>query len=249
MQSRLSLQEKVQSVLLYTKYQSFIEVRRMWKNFFTTKSPTNKTISNLVNKFVETGSVHDRQRSGRPSSAVTEQAIQNVTESLTELGYLSLRQGAQDLGMSLTSYYRTVIEAGFQAFRSTKVQELSDDDFDRRMEFCEIMLSKFDQNPRLLDMIIWTDESEFRLNGVINRHNCSYWAYSNEHEKILVSNSKQSLMVWCGMTSNGLIGPYFFDGSVTGESYHANVGGLCMAPSKTTSPVLSARWGTSSLFT
>ena len=26
-------------------------------------------------------------------------------------------------------------------------------------------------------------------------------------------------MVWCGMTSGGLIGPYFFDVSVTGESY------------------------------
>ena len=90
MQSRLILQEKVQSVLLYTKYQSFIEVRRLWKNFFTTKSPTNRTICNLVNKFVETGGVHDRQRSGRPSSAVTEQAIQNVTQSLTELSYLSL---------------------------------------------------------------------------------------------------------------------------------------------------------------
>ena len=26
-------------------------------------------------------------------------------------------------------------------------------------------------------------------------------------------------MVWCGKTSSGLIGPYFFDTSVTGESY------------------------------
>ena len=78
---------------------------------------------------------------------------------------------------------------------------------------------KFEENPTLVNKIIWSDESQFTLNGVINRHNCCYWAYSNPHVQIPIPNSKEGIMVWCGMTSGGLIGPYFFDVSVTGDSY------------------------------
>lgn len=71
----------------------------------------------------------------------------------------------------------------------------------------------------MINKIIWSDESLFKLSGVINRHNCCYWAYSNPQIQIPVPNSKDGVMVWCGVTSDGIIGPYFFDETVTGESY------------------------------
>ena len=72
--------------------------------------------------------------------------------------------------MSKSSYHRLVVEAGFRAYHPTQMQELSEDDFDRRVEFCETMLEKFNQNDRLVNKIIWSDESQFMLNGTINRH-------------------------------------------------------------------------------
>lgn len=216
---RLSLNEKIHIVLQHAKFENAQEVIRQWTNHFTTQPPHERTIRNLVAKFKETGSVHERERSGRSRSAVTEDAVEKVREKLNETSNLSIRRGSLEMEMSASSYYRAVEEAGFRPFKPTTVQELSEDDFDRREEFSVIMVEKFDQNPQLINKIIWSDESDFKLNGVINRHNCCYWAYSNPQEQIPVSNSKQGVMVWLAITSAGLIGPYFFDGPVNAESY------------------------------
>jgi predicted DNA-binding transcriptional regulator AlpA len=174
----------------------------------------------LVNKFKDTGSVHERDRSGRPRSIVTAEAVENVREKLHETSNFSIRDCAIELGMSTSSFYRAVKEAGFRPFKLlSTVIELSEDDFDKRVEFCDTMLSIFDKNLSMVNKIIWSDESLFTLNGVIIRHNCCYWAYSNPNVQIPVSHSKDGVMVWCGITSDGLIGPYFFNGTVTGESY------------------------------
>lgn len=219
MATERTIEERIQIVLLYAKFENFSEVQRQWTNHFNTPEPDRRTISNLVNKFKETDSVHDRERSGRPRSVVTEETKQSIKEMLQKDGNISIRDGARAMNMHPSSYYRAVEEEGFRSFRPTTVQELSDDDFDRRKKFCGTMLVKFDQNPGLVDKIIWSDESQFTLNGVINRHNCCYWAYSNPDIQIPVSNSKGGVMVWCGLTSAGLIGPYFFDGSVNAETY------------------------------
>jgi len=160
-------------------------------------------------------------RSGRPRSAVTEEAIEKVREKLEENSTLSIRVGALELGMSNISYWRAVEEAGFRPFRPTKVQELSEDDFVKRQEFCETMLALFDENPRLVDIILWSDESKFMLNGTVNRHNCFYYSYSNQHQLLPIINSKDGVMVWCGLTSKGILGPYFFDETATKERYLA----------------------------
>ena len=219
MANRLSPQEKIHAVLQYAKFENFHEVVRQWKNQFTTQPPHERTIRILVKKFKETGSIHDRERTGRLRTVVTEETVEEVRKKLEDSANLSIRKGAIQMEMTVSSYYRAIEEAGFRSFKPTTVQELSDDDFDRRKEFCEIMLKKIEENPKFLRKILWSDKSEFKLNGTVNRHNCCYWAQSNPHEIIPVSNSKQGVMVWCGMNSSGLIGPYFFDGSVTSESY------------------------------
>ena len=81
------------------------------------------------------------------------------------------------------------------------------------------MLADFDRNSGLVDNIIWSDVCQFTLKGVMNRHNCCYWAFSYPSIQILVCNLNGGVMLWCGLTSGGLIGPYFFDGFVNAETY------------------------------
>ena len=173
--SPLSIDERVQVVLLYAKFESFILVQREWRKRFATQPPSSQTIRNLVDKFKETGSVLDRERPGRPRSAVTEEAIESVTDLLTENKNLSIRKGAKDLDMSKTNYYIVVLKAGFLPFRPNKVQRFSKDDFDRRVEFCETLLLRFSKKTSMIDTILWSDESHFELDGVINYYNSIYW--------------------------------------------------------------------------
>ena len=82
MATERTIEERIQIVLLYAKFENFSEVQRQWTNYFNTPEPDRRTISNLVNKFKETGSVHDRERSGRPRSVVTEETKQSIKEML-----------------------------------------------------------------------------------------------------------------------------------------------------------------------
>lgn len=225
MNSPLSIKERVKIIQLHAEFKNFEEVRRQWKNYFPSQPPSANSMRDLVNKFEETGSVHDRERSGRPRSVVTQDTVKNVQKMLVDSPNTSIRTGALELEMSKTSYHRAARETGFRPYRPTTVVALSDDDFDRREEFCTTFLAKLDQEPGLLDNIIWSDESLFKLNGVVNRHNCCYWASSNPHMQIPVDEFAPGIMVWCGLTSSGIIGPYFFDENVVADTYLAMLNG------------------------
>jgi hypothetical protein len=99
------------------------------------------------------------------------------------------------------------------------LQMLTEDDFDRRVEFSEWFMIRCEAEPDFPRRILWTDEVSFKLNGRINRHNSVYWSDSNPHEVILEELNVPSLTVWAGIWSGDIVGPYFFDGTVTGESY------------------------------
>jgi hypothetical protein len=67
--------------------------------------------------------------------------------------------------------------------------------------------------------VVWSDEAQFKLNGTVNRHNCVYWAEDNPHLTVENAVNLPGVNVWCGLSSKGLIGPFRFEGNVTGESY------------------------------
>lgn len=90
---------------------------------------------------------------------------------------------------------------------------LNEDDFDRRMQFCEDF-NTFDYRD-----VIWTDEAKFNLNGQLNRHNCVYYSEENPHKIFEKSVNSPGVMVWAGICSRAIIGPFFFQGTVTGDSY------------------------------
>jgi len=99
--------------------------------------------------------------------------------------------------MSQTSYRHALKKLDLRCFRSQKVVELSDDDKDRRVEFCETWIQKFENETNLVDHIIWSDESQFRLDGVINTGNCTFWCNENPHVQIEIKNDKRG--VQCGV--------------------------------------------------
>jgi len=67
---------------------------------------------------------------------------------------------------------------------------------------------------------MWTDESRFDNNGIVNRHNSHFWNETNPTwTRETNAQVRWSVNVWCGILNNTLIGPYFYDGSLTGQRY------------------------------
>ncbi|GFQ87366.1 DUF4817 domain-containing protein [Trichonephila clavata] len=75
------------------------------------------------------------------------------------------------------------------------------------------------RKPGFMGSIIWSDEAQFKLNGTVNRHNCVYWGEENPHITIEKAVNLPGVNVWCGLSSRGLIGPFRFEGTVTGINY------------------------------
>ena len=67
------------------------------------------------------------------------------------------------------------------------------------------MLNKIEENPGILDNIVWSDEASFKLSGHINRHNCVYWYSESMH----LTLEHPGVNVWDGISSSGVYGPFF----------------------------------------
>ena len=88
--------------------------------------------------------------------------------------------------------------------------ELKEDDYSRRLAFAEDFLVRFEMNNDWLDTILWSDEAHFTLKGQVNMRNCVIWASENPHAFSETPLHDQKITVWCGFTSNFIIGPYFY---------------------------------------
>lgn len=61
------------------------------------------------------------------------------------------------------------------------LQSLQPEDYGKRVLFCEFLLAKIHEDPTFLTKIIWTDESKFSREGIVNTRNLHYWANENPH--------------------------------------------------------------------
>lgn len=181
---------------------------------------SKSTVSKTINRFEETGTNKDRQKSGRPKTETSEEQQVEVAQLFVEDPHSSVRKASQQLQISQTSIFRNLKIIKFHPYKIKLHQEINEDDPDRRIEFCEIMMERITQNPIFQSLIVFSDESAFQLNGEVNRHNCRYWSEENPHWlREHHTQYKQKLNVWAGIFRDQIIGPFFIDGNLDGPKY------------------------------
>lgn len=132
----------------------------------------------------------------------------------------SIRDCRRDLQYSYSKVQETLKKYHMHDFKYTKVQQLSELDKQRRLEFCRFMLGQLDENPDFFNRILWTDESHFNTACPPNLKNLHFWAAENPRKTLEVKRSgRQSIGVWCGIIKNRVIGKIFYNGSLTGARY------------------------------
>jgi hypothetical protein len=83
------------------------------------------------------------------------------------------------------------------------VQELLERDFIARRAFCKQFLTLEQEEPDVI--------RRMTLSGCVYKQNMQYWSDNNPrqlHEKPLHSHE---VTVWCGVSTFGIVGPYFFE--------------------------------------
>lgn len=196
-------------------------VQRKWKLVKKSDPPKRETITKMIKKFEATGSVlDDVSKRGRPKIRTSEENQEKIINLINLDPTSSSRRLSSVLNLSQSSVNRITKKALLlKPYRPRLIHQLSEDDYDRRVEFSERFIAMHDADPKLIDSIWWSDESSFNLAGEVNRHNCVYYATENPNVTIIKPIKSPSLTVWAAISSIGLIGPYFFEGTVTGQNY------------------------------
>ena len=63
----------------------------------------------------------------------------------------------------------------------------------------------------------FTDEADFYLNGVVNKKKFRFWARELPHTLHEKEYYGAKVNVWTAISTHGIIGPFFFDDTVTKE--------------------------------
>ncbi|GAA49073.1 transposable element Tc3 transposase [Clonorchis sinensis] len=97
----------------------------------------------------------------------------------------------------------------------TLLQNITEEDKEQRVTFANWLLD----NEEIVPNILWSDEANFSVDGIINKHNCVIWSREAPHEYLTHNLYSPHLCVWMGFSSKCLLRPFFFDATVSGDSY------------------------------
>ena len=176
------------------------------------KLPSTKSIRRWHSLFKETGSVSPKKRNRK--STVNAAAVIDSIESNPKL---SVRRLGNQCNISRESVRKILKKNDYHPYKPQIVQELHAADYGHRIKFAEEMQKNMEHH--FLKLLLFSDEAIFHLDGALNRQNCRNWSTENPNWKIEKALNSPKTMVWAAIGSAGIIGPFFFDGNVSGDSY------------------------------
>ena len=220
-----STEQKTQIVKFYLKHGSAVLTQRQYRSHFKVrKAPTIKTIQRLTEKFLAEGSTDNKNsgKSGRKKTSRSQEAIRKVAEQVGQTPKVSVRRLASRVGLSKSSTHRILKrDLNLSAFKFKVSQKLSSADFEQREEFCKWFLQQCTNSPSFLSCVWWSDEAHFHLNGQVNRQNYRFWAERPPEEVLEAPLHSPKVTVWCALSAQGIIGPFFFENGA-GETVNVN---------------------------
>ncbi|GBN44650.1 hypothetical protein AVEN_47710-1 [Araneus ventricosus] len=158
----------------------FVKVQRNFHTKFNKPPPNRNSILSWRKKFLETGSVLDKPRSGRPSTSASD--VERICEAFTRSPTKSTRQASIELGVARSSI-RDVLHKRlhFKSYKMQLVQQLKPSDLSIHFNFTVDMLHHIDVDNDFLQRIIFTDEATFHVSDHVNKHNTRIWGSENPH--------------------------------------------------------------------
>ncbi|KAJ8948041.1 hypothetical protein NQ318_003375 [Aromia moschata] len=198
------------------------EVVRLFRETHPDLPPLNQgTISKIEAQYREVG--HVRKVLSKRQAVVDDDTKLNLLLALEENPITPARQLARDSNLNHKTVLKILKYEKKSPYKMQAVQEPLEDDPDRRLEFCDLLMTCIDQNQLSLEWIVFSDGAIFNtltLNGHVNRQNCRYWAEENSHwMRELHIQRPQKTNVWAGIIQDRIVGPFFFDDTLNGARY------------------------------
>lgn len=181
--------------------------------------PNDTTIHNIEIR-VRRGNLRRQRRKYNNNDRAMNPRFLEVMAMVHVNPHVSLREIQRTLGIPKSTAGRYLKAVRYHPYHITLNQALIEQDHRDRLLFCQWASQQIRNDGEFFNYVLFSDEATFHSTGILNRHNCHYWAPVNPHWMGQIDNQHRwSLTVWCGIINGYLIGPYFFDGMINGETY------------------------------
>ena len=137
----------------------------------------------------------------------------------------STRRRFQELGISRRSLQRIQNDLNMYPYKVQLVQSLQPLDMQQRLTYAVKFQEIARNDINFTHNLIIRNEAHFHLNGHVNKQDIRVWNTENPRIAYAIELHPRKVTVWCGVTSERIIGPYFFEDpdenavTVTGERY------------------------------
>ena len=197
---------------LWEQHHSVVTVQREYAKLFDLRRhhprPQRKTILEAHETAITVGLAH-KSRGGSSRTVRTIDNVQRVVVAVMEQPQTSQRRLSAQLDLSLSSINRILKDRGFHPYRLRHRHALNEEDFESRMDFATEFLSELEDSPNILQMMIFSDEAIFHVDGHVNGWNCRYYALENPDFVADEPLNSPKVVVWCGVSWNRIFGPFF----------------------------------------
>lgn len=217
--SAISSQQKAECVRWYHETHSVTQTQRNYRTKYGKKPPVRNSILNWAGKFETRGTVENENRSGRPK--LSSQQGRKVSTYFNRHPRSSIRSAERNLAIPRSSIHKILHERLHMfPYKINILQELQDQDPAARTWFANWCMENIQSDSSFLNRIIFSDECVFHVDGKVNKHNVRIWGTENPHDYREVARDSEKVTVWCAMSVNEVIGPYYFDEpNFNGASY------------------------------
>ena len=157
----------------------------------------DKTLVTWFKNFMETGSILDRKRSGRPS--IDEKTVDAVRVAFHRNPRKSICVASNELAIPRSTVHKVLHkQLRLHTYKLQIVQALKPDDHPRRAAFAEKILQRIGDDNDYLNSVIFSDEVTFHVSGKVNKHNIRIWGSENPCEFVEKESDspKNQCLVW-----------------------------------------------------
>lgn len=214
----LSENEKYDILRIYLKNnKNAVASQREYRRLYDDRVvPCRNTFRNVHRSFETTKTLKRKRRV----------VVRDENEELNVLLYFqehpnrSIRDARRDLEISLGKIWNILHKHKVRPFKLLPVSRLTQANVNARLEFCQLMIDRLDNDQLFFNKILWTDEASFTTSGIFNRRNSHFWSFENPHQiKDIQFQGRQAISVWCGIYNNRVLGPIIYRQPLTGERF------------------------------
>lgn len=160
------------------------------------------------------------EKTRRTHESTNEDTQFRIVASVVENPNTSVRQISKEIAIPKSTVNKVLKKNEFHPYHFEHHQSLTNQDFRNRLQFCNWILAKIEENQNFVSYILFTDESSFSNTCRPNQHNLHHYATENPRLMRPVDNQHRfKVNVWAGICGEYVVGPYFFNGNLNGDIY------------------------------